>query len=48
MTQPIEDGQIIQVDGIEYLYDDGELTEIACSYPDMETGLAELHKSVAK
>lgn len=46
MNHPIEDGEIIQVDDTEYLFDNGELTEIACSYPDMETGLAALQKSV--
>ena len=46
MNHPIEDGEIIQVADTEYLFDNGELTEIACSYPDMETGLAALQKSV--
>lgn len=47
MDQTDLDGRIIKVDGTEYLVEDGTLTEIACSYPDMETGLAALRESVA-
>ena len=45
MSKPIEDGQFFTADGVEYLYDEGEITEIACSYPDVKTGLAALRKS---
>lgn len=46
MSKPIVDGQLFEVNGVEYLYDEGEITEIACSYPDVETGLAALRKDV--
>ena len=45
---PIEDGQIFESNGREYLYDEGEITEIACSYPDVETGLAALRKGIGQ
>ena len=46
MSKPIEDGQLFEVNGVEYLYAEGEITEIACSYPDVETGLAALRKEI--
>lgn len=46
MNQHIPDGESIVQDGKTYVSDDGVLIEIACSYPDMETALAELRNSV--
>ena len=43
----IQDGQFFKTeDGTKYLYVDGDIIEIACSYPDMKTALAELHKDM--
>lgn len=46
MSKPIEDGQLFEANGREYLYDDGEILEIACSYPDVKTGLAALRRDI--
>ena len=46
MSKPIEDGQLFEANGREYLYDDGEIIEIACSYPDVKTGLAALRRDI--
>ena len=42
MTDTIPDGESIEKDGKTYVSDDGELVEIACSYPDMETAIKAL------
>lgn len=46
MEETRQDGQFYEDGGVEYLYHDGKAIEIACSYPDIETGLAALKKSV--
>ena len=46
MNQPYQDGQVFEENGVEYLYEDEEITEIACSYPDVETGLAALQAKI--
>lgn len=42
MSKPIEDGQIFESGGVEYLYDEGEIIEIADSYPSVDAALAAL------
>lgn len=42
MSRPIEDGQIFESGGVEYLYDDGEIIEIAESYPSVDAALKAL------
>ena len=46
MTDIIPDGTYIERDGKTFVSDDGELVEIACSHPDMETAIEALHQSV--
>ena len=42
MTNIIPDGESIEKNGKTYISDDGELIEIADSYPDIETALKAL------
>ena len=46
MAPRISDGHIITKNGVRFIADEGDLVEIACSYPDMETAIAALQKSV--
>ena len=44
MANIVPDGESIEENGKTYVSDDGELVEIACSYPDMETAMKALQK----
>lgn len=44
MINIIPDGEIIMRDGKTFVSDDGELIEIAHSYPDVETAIDAMSK----
>ena len=47
-TTTIPDGATIAYGGRTFVMDDGELVEIAGSYPDMETALKALHDGLSE
>ena len=44
MTNIYPDGSVIEINGKMFVSDDGELVEIADSFPDVETALKSLQK----
>lgn len=42
----VPDGTFLNSENKTFVVDDGELVEIACSYPDMETAIKGLHEGL--